>query len=147
MLESLPRIISTDGSICILDYAYIYSLSYRGFLCTCEDEGVLTYDNDYNYLKCPFCNKKWSFEDIRKRISKQDELNEIGDIKTCGYLLSSDIEELEINEEFSPQYKKHEKKKKVRFKVKEEKEPDISAEDQMKLMAELNAKLGGYKNG
>ena len=69
-----------NGQICIMDFAYIYSLSYRGFQCTCEDHGILEFDQDYNTLVCPFCNKKWEFSDIRRRISKADEEKEIGNI-------------------------------------------------------------------
>lgn len=69
-----------DGQICIMDFAYIYSLSYRGFQCTCEDHGILEFDQDFNTLICPFCKKKWEFSDIRRRISKVDEEKEIGNI-------------------------------------------------------------------
>lgn len=91
-----------DGSICILDFAYIYSLSYKGFLCTCDDEGMLESDNDFNYFICPICRKKFSFGDLRKRITKQDEINEIGDIKEVGYVLHKDGEMLPIDYDKSP---------------------------------------------
>ena len=46
-----------NGDVCIMDFAYIYSLSYRGFQCTCEDQGTLEFDQDFNHLVCPFCHK------------------------------------------------------------------------------------------
>ena len=101
-----------DGSIAILDFAYIYSLSYQGFKCTCEDEGTLQFDKDYVNLICPICNKKFSFLDIRRRISHADEDAEIGDIRNDGYLVHGPSEELEIKEEFSPFEFEHKKKKK-----------------------------------
>ena len=106
--------IRADGSIAILDFAYIYSLSYRGFLCTCEDEGILQYDKDFNFLRCPFCGKKWSFSDIRKRITKEDELNEIGDIREVGYNLKNSEEELIVDYEKSPHMKPKVKKEKIK---------------------------------
>ena len=111
-----------DQSIAILDFAYIYSLSYKGFKCTCEDEGTLVFDRDYNFLKCPFCNKKWSFGDIRKRITKQDEINEIGNIMEIGYVLDKEEQELPIDPEKTPLPKKKEKKKKRTEILKEEKQ-------------------------
>ena len=96
---------------------YIYSLSYKGFYCTCEDEGTLTFDRDFNFLVCPFCKKKWSFGDIRKRITKQDEIDEIGDIMKLGYVLGKEEEEHPIDPEKSP------------VKVKKKKEKEEKPED------------------
>ena len=82
-----------DGSIAMLDYAYIYSTSFKNFMCTCEDEGNLEYDADHNYMICPFCRKKWSFGDIRRRITKDEQEAEIGDVMELGYVLRSPEEE------------------------------------------------------
>ena len=138
-----------DGSITILDFAYIYDLSYRGFLCTCEDEGVLQYDNDYNYLVCPFCRRKWTFADIRKRISRKDELEEIGDIYQLGYVLRSAEEELPIDPTKSPLTdeqkkefrKQHEKREKIKVIHPKQKYNDVDNEDQEKMLRELNNML------
>lgn len=132
-----------DGSICILDFAYIYSLSYKGFKCTCEDEGTLEFDKDFNYLICPFCKKKWDFASIRRRISKEDEIKEIGDIMTIGYVLRDSEEELEVDPEKTPISKKEKKKiaerekRKERLAQKSDEEAfdyDLSVEDQIKMM-------------
>ena len=80
----------SDRSIGILDFAYIYKLSYRAFQCTCPDKGMLYYDNDYNQLICSICGKKHTFWDIRKRIPREVEKAEIGDIRTRGYLVQSE---------------------------------------------------------
>ena len=90
-----------DGSLCIMDFAYIYSLSYQGFVCTCDHETILEYDDDFVNLYCPSCRKKFTFGDIRRRITKQDEINEIGDIMSVGYRVSSEREELEVIPELS----------------------------------------------
>lgn len=101
-----------DGSICILDFAYIYSLSYKGFRCTCDAGSLLEFDRDYVNLVCPICRKKFSFDTIRRRITKEDEINEIGDIKEIGYILSSKEEEHELDPEKSEYLEKKKKNKK-----------------------------------
>lgn len=141
----------SDGSIAILDFAYIYSLSYKGFICTCEDEGTLEFDNDFNYLICPFCRKKWSFGDIRKRISKQDEINEIGDIMSLGYILHKDEEVHKIDYTKSPgkveeQKKKKKKKNNLRKKLKTKKQDwDFEDIDQQDLLDSIKDYINGGK--
>lgn len=119
-----------NGDIVILDFAYIYSLSFRGFQCTCEDEGTLEYEDNYNYLRCPFCGKKYSFADIRKRITRKDELDEIGDIRKLGYVLHSSEEELPIDPE-KTLIKENKKKKDKQHHIKP-KEKEISQEQALK---------------
>lgn len=140
-----------DGSIAILDFAYIYSLQYKGFLCSCEDEGVLIYDADYNYLVCPFCRKKYSFADIRKRITKQDEANEIGDIRNDGYVLHSAEETLPVNLEESTWRRKKDKKKKKKEPIipkKEKYDNSVTPESQEEALEYINKLLsGGKKHG
>ena len=135
----------SDGSIAILDFAYIYSLSYKGFMCTCEDEGTLEYDNDYNYLICPFCRKKWSFADVRKRITRQDEINEIGDIMEIGYVLHKPEELHKIDYKKSPMLKpKEKKKKKPENTVKKKHKQDWNFDDpeiQRNMLRELNESI------
>lgn len=136
----------SDGSIAILDFAYIYSLSYQGFKCTCEDEGIIEFDNDYNFLKCPFCNKKYSFSDIRRRITKEDEIKEIGDIMELGYVLHKEEEELEIDPAKTPIKKEETKQKKkkirIRERIKQEEKAnrpkELTADEQLNSLNELN---------
>ena len=135
-----------DGSIAILDFAYIYSLEYKGFLCSCEDEGVLEYDTDFNYLQCPYCRKKYSFADIRKRITAQDEANEIGDIRDDGYVLHSKEENLPINLNESTWRRVKVKKKKERFVPKKEKDESITPESQAEALKYIDDLIRGQSN-
>ena len=135
-----------DGSIAILDFAYIYSLSYKGFRCTCEDEGILEFDKDFNHLICPFCKKKYTFSDIRRRITKQDEINEIGNIMELGYVLSSKEQELPIDENKSPVKKPKKKKKKNKETTYDinkciEKSYDIDDKNQSGILREINNQI------
>lgn len=129
-----------DGSIAILDFAYIYALSYKAFKCSCVDEGTLEFDNDYVNLVCPFCKKKYTFSDIRKRVSREDERLEIGDIMKLGYVLEKDEEKKVIDYNISPKPPGKKKKKKpqrpVRPKVVEE-----DNEDKLSMLESLNKYL------
>lgn len=87
-----------DGTICILDYAYIYSINYKQMECSCG--GKLYYDNDYIFLHCQECNKKYTFGQVRKKITREDEKNEIGDISKRGYIIRSESEKKEFNPRF-----------------------------------------------
>lgn len=111
-----------NGDVCIMDFAYIYSLSYRGFQCTCEDQGTLEFDQDFNHLVCPFCHKKWEFSDIRRRISKADEEKEIGNIMVGDDVrkLTSPDQEFEVETEVETSKGKLPEKEKQRPKTREE---------------------------
>ena len=89
-----------DGSIAILDYAYIYSVAFKTFTCNCSAHSTLHFDRDFKYLICPTCQKKYSFKDIRKRISRKDQDKEIGDLNFKGYIISKKEEELNFNPKF-----------------------------------------------
>lgn len=102
-----------DGSICILDFAYIYSVTYNTFKCTaCDNDSLLSYDDSYNKLVCPTCGHKYEFKDIRRRITKKEQAEEIGDIRTVGYNIHSDGEIVDIIKEFEPEDINKPKKKK-----------------------------------
>jgi hypothetical protein len=128
-----------DGTICILDFAYIYSLSYKGFLCTCEDQGMLEADTDCNYYQCPICRKKFEFKDLRKRITKKDEAEEIGDITLEGYCLHDDNEVQEVDYDKSPDKRPKKKKKKE----KPEKKSRSELTDQQSMLQRVNDFLAG----
>lgn len=87
-----------DGSICILDYAYIYSINYKQMECSCG--GKLYYDENYIKLRCCECGKVYNFGQLRKKITREDEAKEIGDITKKGYCLNSEKEEKEFNPRF-----------------------------------------------
>lgn len=112
--------IRNDGSICILDFAYIYALSYKSFGCTCDDNALLEYDRDFVNLQCPACGKKYTFGQIRKRITKVDEEAEVGDISELGYILHDVEEEHEINPEKVIEYITLEEEKEDRLPTKQE---------------------------
>ena len=112
----------SDGQLGILDFAYCYSTSYKTFCCTCASEPFLQYDENFNDLICPICQKKWSFRDVRKRISRKNQLEEIGDIRKLGYNLTSEFEIVEKHSEYTISlYAEEEKKKEKRNERKERK--------------------------
>lgn len=103
----------TDGSIAILDFAYIYLQSFRTVCCPCGSLETLTYDEDYIFLICPTCGKKHTFWDLRRRIPREKENEEIGDIKQKGYVITDykvdDVQNL--NTSFTDVKNKQKKKK------------------------------------
>ena len=102
-----------DGTICILDFAYIYNVKYNVFNCSsCSDEVFLKYDKNYVNLICPVCGRKYSFGDIRRRITRKDQENEIGDIRRLGYNITSPEENVVLKPEFEPKKAETDKKKK-----------------------------------
>ena len=100
-----------NGTVCILDFAYIYSTRFNTFKCNCEDESILRYDSNFVNLVCPTCGKKYRFDEIRRRITKKQQADEIGDVRTMGYNLTEEEEEVEYNPEFEAQVKKKKEKK------------------------------------
>lgn len=102
-----------DDSICILDFAYIYDVKYGTFTCTCDDSTILRYDSDYTFLVCPRCGSKYTFGDIRRRITRKAQEEEIGDIRRLSYNIHSESEEVEFEKSYEPQINKSKKKKKM----------------------------------
>lgn len=99
-----------DGTVCILDFAYIYSVEYKLFTCSCNDDALLDYDDDFVKLICPYCGRKYTFGSIRKKVTKSQQEAEIGDMDTQGYILTQPLAELPVNPAYEP--KKHIKDKK-----------------------------------
>ena len=89
-----------DGSLVILDYAYIYSVAFKKFTCNCSPHSVLHYDKDFNNLICPICGKKYDFKTIRKKISREDQDAEIGDLTEKGYVISFPEQYCKFNPKF-----------------------------------------------
>ena len=105
-----------DGSLCILDFAYIYSVSYKVFVCTgidCEEHPTLEYEPDFVTLKCPSCGRKYTFGSLRRKITSKEQEEEIGDIRRLSYNIHSAEEMVELIPEFEPQKKEKKKKKKA----------------------------------
>lgn len=103
-----------DGSLVMLDFAYIYDVKYGTFTCSCDDESILQYDNNFDKLICPKCGRKYTFGEIRRRITKKMQEDEIGDIRRLSYNIKSAVEEVELVPEFEPEDPKKKKKKKVK---------------------------------
>lgn len=89
-----------DGSLVILDFAYIYSVAFKKFTCNCSPHSVLHYDKDFNNLICPICGKKYDFKTIRKKISRADQDAEIGDLREKGYVISNVEQYCKFNPKF-----------------------------------------------
>lgn len=107
-----------DDSICILDFAYIYSVKYNLFTCDhCESAPMIEYDENYVDLICPSCGRRYTFSSIRRRIGVNDQEREIGDISRLGYNLKTSRETQLLNPEFTlPKEVKTVKKKKKKEK-------------------------------
>lgn len=98
-----------DDDICILDFAYIYNVKFNVFKCSCGH--FLQYDENYVGFECPECGKKYTFGEIRRKVSRKDQEKEIGDIRRLGYILHSASETKEINPNFTIDPSKKKKKK------------------------------------
>ena len=90
-----------NGECVMLDYAYIYSVAFKHFTCTCRPDAVLYYDKDFVNLLCPVCGKKYSFADVRRKISRKEQDEEIGDILQKGIVLTAPEMELDFNPKFT----------------------------------------------
>lgn len=110
-----------DDTICILDFAYVYSVKYSVFTCSCNDTALLKYDKNYDNLICPYCGRKYTFGEIRRRITRKQHEDEIGDIRRLGYNLTESIEEVPMIPKFEPKdlFKKDKKKDSVKQTLKE----------------------------
>ena len=79
-----------DGSLVILDYAYVYRVLGTELICSNAECGsLLDYDENYDYLKCPVCRKKYSFIDIRRKLGKDVETHENRIAKSESYKLET----------------------------------------------------------
>jgi len=120
--------IGTDIPVC-LDFAYVYDVSSNLFICNkCGTNSMLLPDRNYIKLICsnPGCRAEFSFEDIRRKISNEAHMNEIGDLKTEAYLLTESNVKTELDPERSrylmKKYKQN--KKSVEKEVVDEVTPD-----------------------
>jgi len=92
-----------DGSLVILDYAYVYRVIGDELLCgglnkdetTCT--GSLEYDENFHKLICPRCRKTYTFHEIRRKISKEYEEKERETIKSLAYKVTKPIQEFNRN--------------------------------------------------
>lgn len=124
-----------DKSICMLDYAYIYSVRYSTFTCA-DDEALLQYDRNYVNLICPVCGRQYKFSDLRERITNEQQRTEIGDIRRLGYTLTQPVQELDI----VPQFEYHER-------TEEEIEEDAEKRRRKEEKAEIKDLVERFHNG
>jgi hypothetical protein len=113
--------IGRDEPVC-LDFAYVYALTSELFLCTsCTARAILISTDNYSAMRCPVCNKVFSFEDIRRRIGNDLHRHEIGDLRESGYLLTESNTVTTLDEVRSPYLGyKRKKEKEVIIATKEE---------------------------
>lgn len=101
-----------DGTIAMLDFAYIYSVKYKLFTCSCSDDAILDYDEDFVKLICPLCGRRYTFGSIRKKVTKKQQEEEIGSIDDQGYILRKPLESVPEIIQYEPKYTVVKKKKK-----------------------------------
>lgn len=88
-----------SGEWVILDFAYLYRIRGEEMKCghvnkageTCET--FLEYDYDYSSLRCPRCGHKYIFNEIRGRISKEFEEEEVEFVKNMAYVVTKPVTE------------------------------------------------------
>ena len=90
-----------EDEICIMDFAYIYDVKYGIFKCSCDNETLLQYDKDFVNFICPRCGRKYSFGEIRRKVTRKAQAEEIGDISQIGYNLHAESEILPIDSRFT----------------------------------------------
>lgn len=79
--------VGTNQPVC-LDFAYVYEVSSKLFLCKqCKSNSMLVPDSDFNILICPRCKHQYAFADIRAKIGNDLHRHEIGDLSEEGYRL------------------------------------------------------------
>lgn len=134
-----------NGEIVILDYAYIYSVSFKQFVCSCDNNSILYYDKDFVNLICPRCGKKYSFSQLRKKISRKDQDEEIGNVMEKGYVLHEPEEELPFNHKFvidatdtiMKKILKEQKKEEKSLQRKKKEPQDWDSDDELKSFDEI----------
>lgn len=88
-----------SGEWVILDFAYLYRIRGEEMKCghvnkageTCDT--FLEYDYDYSSLRCPRCGHKYMFNEIRGRISKEFEEEEVEFVKNLAYVVTQPVTE------------------------------------------------------
>lgn len=94
-----------NGDLVILDYGYIYKVRGEEVRCTnlLSDDVVcgrfLEYDNKFNDLVCPHCRRKYSYDDIRRRIDVKFERERVDNTMKSAYCLKSESIKIESDNE------------------------------------------------
>lgn len=107
---------NVDGKeeVCMLDFAYVYKISYKLFVCNCDNNTLVNYDDNFVGLVCPKCKRRYTFSNIRRKVTRKKQEEEIGDIRRLGYVVHEADQMVEDVKEFLPPtiLKKSEKRKK-----------------------------------
>ena len=104
--------IGTNDPVC-LDFAYVYEVRSELFLCQyCQSGAMLIPNRDFTELHCSDkrCDRKYQFEDIRRKIGNDIHKHEIGDLTEEGYLMSESHVLTELTLDRSNYMAKHIKK-------------------------------------
>lgn len=109
------RIRDGKEEICMLDFAYIYEISYKLFTCGCDGMTLLKYDENFVDLVCPKCGRKYKFAHIRRKVTRKKQEEEIGDIRKLGYVLHNAVEMVQDVIEFLPKQERKKQQKKKRL--------------------------------
>lgn len=94
-----------NGDLVILDYGYIYKVRGEEVRCTnlLSDDVVcgrfLEYDNKFNDLVCPHCRRKYSYDDIRRRIDVKFERERVENTMKSAYCLKSESIQIDSDTE------------------------------------------------
>ncbi|WP_171567689.1 hypothetical protein, partial [Brevibacillus sp. MCWH] len=102
-----------NGELAILDFAYIFRIQGDELLCS-KDQAILNYDENFHNLICPKCGKKYTFMDIRRRITMEQEKRENEIAKQLAYKLTKPFVEV------ASSYKEEELKASSLYKTKQE---------------------------
>lgn len=101
-----------NGELVILDFAYIYRVQGDELLCS-KDQSILEYDENFHNLRCPTCGKKYTFMDVRRKITMEQEKRENEIAKQLAYKLTKPVQEFnegykDEDEKSSSLYRKRE---------------------------------------
>lgn len=122
------RMVNGGEEICMLDFAYIYKISYKLFVCSCDGSTLVNYDDHYVGLVCPRCGRKYTFANIRRKVTRKKQEEEIGDIRRLGYVLHQADQEVEDVKEFLPPSE---------LKKQKQKEKKLSELDRLKYLEKM----------
>lgn len=86
-----------NGDLVILDFAYIYRVDADQLVCS-DDQTPLEYDENYYNLRCPKCHRKYTFMDVRRRVTREQEKQENELAKQLAYKLSKKLEIVDTTE-------------------------------------------------
>lgn len=106
------RMVNGEPEICMLDFAYIYKISYKLFICP-KCGSLVNYDNKFVGLFCPRCKSSYTFANIRRKVTRKKQEEEIGDIRRLGYVVHAEDQDVEDIREFLPPRERKAEKKKV----------------------------------